>query len=64
MSRITAEQVQRYQRFLMQRKKDIELVINEHFDQIKDTLIEQMKEQFDRERKKKRKEGKEDALEE
>jgi len=64
MSRITAEQVQRYQKFLMKRVKDIEAVVHVHFELIKDTLIQQKKEQFDRDRKKKKKEGKEGTLDE
>ena len=64
MSRITAEQVQRYQKFLMKRVKDIEAVVHAHFELIKDTLIQQKKEQFDRDRKKKKKEGKEGTLDE
>lgn len=57
MFRVTPIQVRRYYRFLENRVKEIESVINSHFNLIKETLLKQMKEDFEREWKRKRMEG-------
>ena len=43
VNRVTIEQVLKYQRFLFKRICDIESTIDKHFDLIKDTLIEEIK---------------------
>jgi hypothetical protein len=62
MSRITSDQVEKYQKFLIQRIRDIEDAIDHHFNLIKATLISDHKEYFERERKRKKKAGIEGSL--
>ena len=57
LSRLTSEMVQKYQKFLTKRIKDIEKVIESHFALIQDELILLKKEGFDNEVKRRQKEG-------
>ena len=57
LSRITVSQVQKYQVFLLKRIRDIEAVIKSHFDLIKTKLIATEREKFDKEKKRRQREG-------
>ena len=60
--RISVDECVDYQAFLMQRIKDIEHIIDKYFDLLIPTLIKKMKESFDRDRNRRKKEGKEGTL--
>ena len=62
MSRINNENVRKYQKFLHKRIRDIETIIDKHFKLIKPSLIQELKDDFERERKRKKKEGHEGTL--
>jgi len=64
MNRVTIDQVLKYQRFLHRRMGDIQSVIDHHFELIIDVMIQDHKDKFERERKRKKKEGKEGTLQE
>ena len=60
--RISVEDCIAYQDFLITRIKDIETVIDKYFNLIKPTLIKKMKESFDKDRNRRKKDGKEGTL--
>ena len=51
-----------YQEFLIERIHDIELIIDKYFKMLQPTLIKKMKESFERDRNRRKKEGKEGTL--
>lgn len=57
INHITQDQVLRFQKILMKRIKDIEHVIDKHFKMIQVNIINDVKEIYERERKKRKKEG-------
>ena len=60
--RISAEECVDYQTFLLQRIKDIEEIIDKYFDLIIPTLIKKMKDGFERDRNRRKKDNKEGSL--
>jgi len=60
--RISVEDCIAYQDFLITRIKDIELIIDKYFNLLQPTLISKMKESFDKDRNRRKKEGKEGTL--
>lgn len=60
--RISVDECIAYQSFLTQRIKDIEVIIDKYFDLLIPTLILKMKESFDKDRNRRKKEGKEGTL--
>ena len=51
VNRIKAVLVQKHYKFLLKKKKDIEKVIDSHFNLIKDPLIQKCKSEFEKEKK-------------
>jgi hypothetical protein len=60
--RISVEDCVAYQDFLITRVSDIELIIDKYFTLLQPTLIKKMKESFDKDRNRRKKEGKEGTL--
>lgn len=60
--RITVDECVLYQSFLIQRIKDIETIIDKYFYLLTPTLIKKMRESFEREKSRRKKEGKEGTL--
>jgi len=54
---LKAAKVQKYYKFLKKREKDIEKVVNKHFNLLRKPLIELRKAEFEKERKAKREQG-------
>lgn len=60
--RVSVEDCVAYQEFLLKRIKDIEIIIDKYFKMLQPTLIKRMKDNFDKDRNRRKKEGKEGTL--